>query len=109
LRRPEREDLAALERAQELHLKAELEIAYFVEKERAPMRLHEEPARVADGAGEGAALVAEERRLEERGGERAAVHGDERACGARAARVQVAREDLLAGPRFSRDEHGHVG
>ena len=48
------------------------------------------PGVARDGAGEGALLVAEELALEQVGGDRGAVHRDERLVGARRARVQQA-------------------
>jgi hypothetical protein len=48
-------------------------------------------------AGEGAALVAEERGFDERFGERGAVDGDERFVGAVGQLVDRARDEFLAG------------
>ena len=59
-------------------------------------------------AGERAALVAEQLRLEELLGERSAVDGDERTGAARAEIVDRARDQLLAGARLAGDQHGGV-
>ncbi len=67
LARADRQDLPAFQRAQELHLKRELEVTDLVEKQRPAARLDEETTRIRRGAREGASLVTEERRLEERG------------------------------------------
>jgi len=61
----------------------------------------EQEARLADGAGERALLVAEQLVGQQFFVERAAVDRDEGALGAAAVLVQVAREQLLAGARFA--------
>ncbi len=66
----------------------------------------EQPGLGGGGAGERAALVAEELALEQRVGERGAVDRDE-AAGAPGELVQGAREDLLARPGLAADEHVH--
>ena len=63
---------------------------------------------VVDGAGERAALVAEELALEERVREGGAVDGDEAAALALALEVDGARRELLAGARLAVDEHRGV-
>jgi hypothetical protein len=97
--RPDREDLARFEGTEQLHLELELEIADLVEEERAAVGFDEEARRVGDGAGEGSALVSEERRLEQRRCERPAVDGDERARAPTALGVDVPSEDLFPGAR----------
>ena len=71
--------LAALDRAEELGLERRLELADLVEEERAAVGLLEDAAVLRQRSGEGAALVAEERRLEKRRRDRGAVEDDERA------------------------------
>ena len=61
------------------------------------MRLLEDALAIGDGAGERAAHVPEQLRLEQRFGDRAAVDGDERPRRAPAVRVDRARDQLLAG------------
>ena len=66
-----------------------------------------EPRR--DRAGERAALVAEELRLDERLGDRAAVDDEERLVAPVARLVDRARDALLAGAALARDEHRGPG
>ena len=88
---------------------AERQVADLVEEERAAMRQLEAARLARGGAGERALLVAEQLRLEQRLGNRRAVDRDERSVGARAQRVQRAREQLLAGAALAFEEHGRVG
>ena len=67
-----------LQRAQQLRLQRERQLADLVEEERAAVRLHEEARARAARVGEGAARVAEQLALEQRLGHRGAVDGDER-------------------------------
>ena len=69
--------LARLQHPQELDLRGQRQVADLVEEQRAALRAIEPPLLAPDGAGEGAALVAEELRLEQRLGERGAVDLDE--------------------------------
>ena len=66
-------DLAVLQHAQQLGLRARRQLADLVEEQRAAVRLLEEPGALAHRAGERAARVAEELRLEQVVGERRAV------------------------------------
>jgi hypothetical protein len=61
------------------------------------------------GAGEGALLVAEELRFEQRIGNRGAVDRHEWSVGAGAERVQAAGEELLAGAALPLEENRGVG
>src|SRR5262249_60159836 len=85
------------ERAQDLRLEGERQIADLVEEERAAVRQLEFAGLAVLRAGEGALLVAEQFRLEQRLGDRRTVDGDKRPVGARAERVQRAREQFLSG------------
>src|SRR5438105_6386486 len=67
-----------LQHAEELCLHGGAHLAHFVEKQRPTGRLLEPPRPRRDGSGEGALLVAEQLRLEQRLGERRAVQRDER-------------------------------
>ena len=58
------------------------------------------------GTGERAFLMTEDFALEQRLGNRRAVHRDERERGTRAQLVDRLGDQLLAGPRLSPDEHG---
>src|SRR6202043_3664762 len=64
--RPDALPLATLDRAQELGLQRQLQLADLVDEQRAPVRLFEDAAPLDRRAGERALLVAEERGLEER-------------------------------------------
>ena len=101
-------ELLRFERAQDLGLQPERQIADLVEEQRAAVR-HLEPARLAaDGAGKCALLVAEQLGLEQRVGDRGAVDRDKRAVRARAQRVQRAREEFLSGAALAFEEHGGI-
>jgi hypothetical protein len=63
----------------------------------------------AHRAGEGAALVAEQRRLGQRRRDRAAVDDHERLLGAGARQVQGLRDQLLAGAGLAVDQHRQIG
>ena len=78
LARADRLDLALLEHAEQLCLGVERQLADLVEEDRAAMRFGELAGVIGGGAGEGALLVPEERRLDEGRGDGAAVDGDER-------------------------------
>ena len=82
------------------------EVADLVEEDRASVRDLEAADAALEGARERAALVAEELALDERAGERGAVDRDERTVAAGAARVDRARDELLAGPGLAREEDG---
>ena len=73
------------------------------------MRLLEPPDARADGAGEGAAHVAEQLGLQQRLGNRAAVERHERAASPQAVVVNRAGHQLLARACLAGDEHGAVG
>ncbi len=70
---------AVLDHAQDLLLEGERHVADLVEEQRAALRLLELARPALVGAGEGAALVAEQLALEQRLRERRAVDGEERA------------------------------
>ena len=98
-------DLLVLEDAQQLHLKDVRELADLVEEEGAAVRLHEEPAAGAIGAGEGSLGVTEQLALQERLGDRAAVHRDERLVSAPGLGVDRPGENLLARPALPGEQH----
>src|SRR5687767_10511268 len=101
-------DLALLQHAQELRLETDRQLADLVEQERAAARLLEEPRLVGARAGERAAHVPEQLRLEERFGDRRAVDADERLAGARARAVHGARDDFLPRAALPHDQHRRV-
>ena len=99
-------DLVLLQHAQELRLHRRADVADLVEEDRAAARLLEESLLLADGAGEGAAHVAEELALEQRVRERPTVDRDEAGAGAAAVPVQRRRDELLPGAALALDEDG---
>ncbi len=102
-------DLARLEEAQELHLRGERQLAHLVEEQRPAVRRGRPPLARARRPRERALLVAEQLRLDERLGDRAAVHRHERPLRARAVVVDRPREPLLARPALALDEHRRLG
>ena len=98
----ERAEAPVLEDAEELGLELGGQLADLVEEEGAGAGELELAADAPLGAGEGAALVAEEERLDQRAGERRAVDGDEGLAPARAPLVEGAGHHLLAGRRSRR-------
>src|SRR6266403_666319 len=99
--------LLVLEDAEQLRLHGRRRLADLVEEDGPLARLLEEPAAVTLGAGEGPAHVAEELALEERLGESGAVLHQERRLRARAAAVDGARQELLAGAGLAFEQDGH--
>ena len=97
-RRPDLADPLLLDRAQQLHLHRERQVADLVEEERPAVRRMKEPFPVGLGAGKRSLAVAEELALHEVLGDRAAVHRHERLVPSRAALVDEARGELLAAP-----------
>ena len=89
-----------LEQVQELHLDRRRELGDFVQEQRAAAGLPNEPFPALARPGR----VPEELRFLRIARQRAALHGDEGAFGARARIVERSRGELLAGPRFARDE-----
>src|SRR5262249_18359458 len=106
LRRAQAPDLPLLERAQELGLDVEGQLADLVEEDGAAAGGLEGADALGVGAGEGAALVAEELALEEVLGHGAAVDDDEGAGGARARGVDAERGLALAGAGLALEEDG---
>src|SRR4029079_12483173 len=95
-----------LEHAEELRLELRRHLPDLVEEERAAVREVEEALLEVARVGERALLVAEEETLEELLGNGAAVEVDERAFGARALRMEVARHDLLVRAGLALEQHG---
>ncbi len=80
----------------------------FVEEQRAAGRRADDSGEVVDGAGEGAAAVAKELRVEHVLGHAGAVEREERGAGARGIGVNRAGEDFFARAGFTRDQNRHV-
>ena len=93
---------------QQLGLQRRLHLADLVQHQRAAVRLLELADARRRGAGEGAALVAEQLALEELGRQRRAVHLHERPVAPRRALVDGARDQLLADAALAADQHGDV-
>src|ERR1043166_1921612 len=108
-RRTDAAEAPLFEEAQELDLNLRRHLADLVQEKRRAVGGFDQSALGGGRAGEGPALVAEELRLEERFGERRAVDGDDGRVGARRARVDEAREHVLASPRLARDDDRGVG
>ncbi len=83
------------------------QVADFIEENGAAVRLLETPDAPRVGSGKGAALVAEEFALQQRLGDRGAIHGDERFFRAVAVLVDRAGDEFLAGAGLAADEHAH--
>jgi len=95
--------------AQEARLKVGRHVADLVQEQRSAFGLLEAPAPHRLRAGERAALVAEELRLEQVLGHCRGVDRDEGFRRARAVAMQRARHQLLSGARFARDQHRRRG
>jgi len=95
-----------LENAQKFGLEIERKIANFVEEERAAIGEFEAADFLADGAGEGAALVAEQFGFEQAAGNGGAIDFDEGPVAAGAEIVDGAGEELLAGAGFAEEKNG---
>ncbi len=102
-------ELALLEDAEELALGGQGHLPDLVEEEGAAVSQLEFADPLGHGAGEGAALVAEELALQQVLGDGGAVDGDEELLGARAVLVDGAGDELLAGAALAGDEDGGVG
>ena len=102
-------ELAFGQHAQQAGLQRRRHVADFVEEQRAAVGLLEAAAAQRVGAGEGALFVAEQLGLEQIRRESRRVEGDERLVRTRTVPMQCVRHQLLARPRFARDEHRHAG
>ena len=106
--RAHRPHLALLQHAQELDLQRERHVTDLVEQQCAAVGRLEQAAVIANGAGERALGVAKELRLEQRLGDRTAVHRVELTLRPGARTVDGLREELLAGTALAGDEHARV-
>src|SRR5262249_44757647 len=109
IRRAERPDLLPLDRAEELHLERERDVADLVEEERPALGDLEEPALRVLRSRERSLGEAEELALDELVRERAQVDRDERLGGARARAVDRAGDDFLAGAALAGEEERRHG
>ena len=102
-------EAAGVEHPQQLHLAAQRKVADLVEEQGAAIGRFEAPRARLGGAGEGAALGAEQLGLDQLAGQRAAVHRHERAARDGRVRMHDGRDALLAAAVGPGDEHRHVG
>src|SRR5207237_1371549 len=102
-------ELGAFDRAKELRLERDIQIADLVDEERSSVGVLKEALVGGDSTGEGSALVPEEGRFEQVLRHRGAVEDDEGAAGARASFVQRFGQELLAGAGFAFDDERDVG
>src|SRR5262249_51963993 len=93
--RPDRAHFALLQRAKQLRLHLERQLADLVEEQRSTVRLHEETIALRLGVRERAALVAEELALEQRRRHGRAVDRDERTVLAPALLMNRAGDELF--------------
>ena len=100
---------ALLQHPQQAGLRLHRHVADFVEEQRAALGLLEAARGAGVGAGECAALVAEQFRFDEIARDRRHVDGDEGAVAPLAVVVQRARDQFLAGAGLAGDHHGEVG
>ena len=96
---------ALLQRAQQLGLHGQRQLAHFVQKNGAAVRLLEPACTRLACTGERPALMTEEFRLEQRVGNGRAVHFDERPVAPPAGQVQRACKQLFARARFTQQQH----
>ena len=109
LRAAEPLDLPLFQHAQQLDLHVERQVADLVEEDRRVIRQLEASDLSRERAGEGALLAAEQLALDERRGNRRAVHAHHRPPAARAQLVDLGREELLAGAGLAEQQHRRVG
>ncbi len=98
-------EAVVFEHTEEFGLKLEGCIADLVEEDRAVPSEGETAAPVGDRTRERAAHVAEQLGLEQRRGQRGAVHRDEGLPGVRRVEVDRPGDELLSRPRLAADEH----
>ena len=96
---------AGFEHAQQLDLQVRWHLGDLVEEQRAAVRTLEEALMLTFGPREAALLMPEQLALNQIGGDGTAVDGDERPIAAPAEVMHGARNELLAGPALSGDEH----
>jgi hypothetical protein len=108
LRVADRVHFAGLEKAEQLGLHVEAHVADFVEEQGAARGRANDALEVVGRAGERSAAMAEQLRIEHVLRGRGAVEGEEGRLGAVGIGVNRPRENFLAGPCFTGDQHGHV-
>src|SRR5262249_34371816 len=106
---PEALEFALLQDTQQFDLQGQVQVTNLIEKQRATIGQLEAPLLQGLGPGKGALLMAEQLRLNERFGEGRTADLDERSFGPRRVVVYRMGNQLLAGPRFTTNEHGGIG
>ena len=101
--------LSRFENAQELRLKADVELADLVQEQGAAVGHFEAAAFAVGGTGERAAFVAEQNAFDEVRGDRAAVLNDEGTLRALGGAMNRPGDELLASAGFPAHEHGQIG
>ncbi|MNT22109.1 hypothetical protein D3C72_1574830 [compost metagenome] len=100
--------MPALQHAQQLGLYGQRQLADFVEKQRTAVGQFELAAAFTDGAGKGAAHVAEQLALYQGIGQGCAVEADHRLVGTARGLVDGLGDQFLADPGFPSDQYGQV-
>lgn len=95
-----------LDDAQDTRLIVQTEVAHFVEKERAPVRLGQQSGDVFLGIGVGAFGMAEEFTFKKFAGNGGAIDGDEREEMPRGLEVDLSGDKFLSCARFTGDKCG---
>ncbi len=102
-------NLARLQKPQQHDLHAFVQVADFVQEQRAAVGHFHEPFSRRVGPGEGPFAVSEEFAFDQVFRQRPAVHGHERAVDPQAQLVNAAGDEFLAGARFALNHHGRIG
>ena len=97
-------EITVLQDAEQSHLHGGRQVTDLVQEQGAAVGALEPPLARLDGAREAPALVAEELRVDQVRGDRAAVDPDERSGGSNRPRVDRARDHFLAGAGLSEDQ-----
>ena len=104
----DRHYLALLEKAQQLRLNVERQVADLVEEQRAARGSADEALLIRDRAREAAAPMSEQLAVGQVALRRRAVVGEKHRRAPRRADMNGARDEVLAGAAFARDEHHQV-
>src|SRR6202035_72279 len=83
-------------------------VSHLIQKQASLVRQFQTPDFLVDGASESAAFMTKEFTLQQASGNRGAVQLDEDAVFPRAHAVNRARDKLLAGSGFTKDQHGGI-
>ena len=106
--RAERPEFALLEETQEFHLGRQRQGVDLIEEESAAFRVVEQPAGRRARAGESAGFVTKQLVLDQLGGDRAAIHRDERLARPASKLVDGTGAHFFAGAGFTGNQDGRV-